>query len=90
MNWPHQTHAPEAMGHNTGGDICPWCGGVLTYSDTVVDASTGERGEVLSVAPDSVAEVLLHPGCYNEALDDSPELIRGERDEAALDEFTDG
>ena len=64
-----------------GGDVCPKCGGHLTYKDTVVRID-GKRGEVLELAGKDVSIPLYHPSCYKERMQE-----KWSQDMTSLDDF---
>jgi len=89
-DWPHEPCDPDAMSGVHGGDVCPWCGEALKYTDVVRHAGTLEIGEVMDLSPDDVSEPLLHPECVRAVSKTQPSLLRQESDQRPLSDYTGG
>jgi hypothetical protein len=71
----YPTHHIDAasVGHNYGGDICPYCG-VPLPNDEQARAADGEKGTIWDLARDDVTVPVYHEQCYQDRTAEKAQL----------------
>ena len=79
---PYPQFDDAFIGGRLSGDVCPFCGYALRNTNDELRRIDGERGDLWSLAQDSVTIVVFHERCYRVRLSAKRGLVN-----AKLEDF---